>query len=127
MRLSSTIHQFFSKYLPHIKALSPLTIKAYRDCFKLFLPYAANYHGIKISSLQIAHVSVEVILDFLDSLEKQRHNSAKTRNSRLAAVSANSEGWRSVVIGGDHSVNIPCIEAFEGQEQRRAVDVEPRQ
>ncbi len=86
MRLSSAIHQFFSKYLPHIKALSPHTIKAYRDTFKLFLPFAANYHGIKISSLQIAHLSVEVVLDFLDSLEKQRHNSAKTRNSRLAAI-----------------------------------------
>ncbi len=86
MRLSSAIHQFFSKYLPHIKALSPHTIKAYRDTFKLFLPYAANYHGIKISSLQIAHLRVEVILDFLDSLEKQRQNSAKTRNNRLAAL-----------------------------------------
>jgi integrase/recombinase XerD len=86
MRLSSAIHQFFSKYLPHIKALSPHTIKAYRDTFKLFLPYAANYHGVKISSLQIAHLSVEVILDFLDNLETQRHNSAKTRNSRLAAL-----------------------------------------
>jgi len=86
MRLSSAIHQFFSKYLPHIKALSPHTIKAYRDTFKLFLPYAANYYGIKISSLQIAHLRVEVILDFLDNLEKQRQNSAKTRNSRLAAL-----------------------------------------
>ena len=86
MRLSAAIHQFFNKYLPHIKALSPHTIKAYRDTFKLFLPYAANYHGIKISSLQIAHLSVEVVLDFLDSLEKKRQNSAKTRNSRLAAL-----------------------------------------
>ena len=86
MRLSSAIHQFFCKYLPHIKALSPRTIKAYRDSFKLFLPYAANYYGIKISSLQIAHLRVEVILDFLDSLEKQRQNSAKTRNNRLAAL-----------------------------------------
>ena len=86
MRLSSTIHQFFNKYLPHIKALSPHTVKSYRDTFKLFLPYAANYHGIKISSLQIAHLRVEVILDFLDNLEKQRQNSAKTRNSRLAAL-----------------------------------------
>jgi site-specific recombinase XerD len=86
MRLSSAIHQFFNRYLPHIKAASPLTIKAYRDTFKLFLPYAANYHGIKISSLQITHLRVEVILDFLDSLEKQRQNSAKTRNSRLAAL-----------------------------------------
>jgi hypothetical protein len=65
MRLSSTIHQFFNKYLPHIKALSPHTVKSYRDTFKLFLPYAANYYGIKISSLQIAHLSVEVILEFL--------------------------------------------------------------
>ena len=31
MRLSLAIHQFFDKYLPHIKALSPHTIKAYRD------------------------------------------------------------------------------------------------
>ena len=86
MRLSSATHQFFSKYLPHIRALSPHTIKAYRDSFKLFLPFAANYHGINISSLQITHLSVEVVLDFLDSLEKQRKNSAKTRNSRLAAI-----------------------------------------
>jgi integrase/recombinase XerD len=86
MRLSAAIHQFFSRYLPHIKALSPHTVKSYRDTFKLFLPYAASYHGIKISSLQIAHLSVEVILDFLDNLEKQRQNSAKTRNSRLAAL-----------------------------------------
>ncbi len=86
MRLSSAIHQFFGRYLPHIRALSPHTIKAYRDTFKLFLPFAANYHGIKISSLQIAHLRVELILDFLDSLEKQRQNSAKTRNNRLAAL-----------------------------------------
>jgi site-specific recombinase XerD len=86
MRLSSATHQFFSKYLPHIRALSPHSIKAYRDSFKLFLPFAANYHGINISSLQITHLSVEVVLDFLDSLEKQRKNSAKTRNSRLAAI-----------------------------------------
>ena len=86
MRLSSAIHQFFGRYLTHIRALSPHTIKAYRDTFKLFLPFAANYHCIKISSLQIAHLRVELILDFLDSLEKQRQNSAKTRNNRLAAL-----------------------------------------
>jgi len=86
MRLSAAIHQFFSKYLLHIKAVSPHTIIAYRDAFKLFLPFAASYHGIKISSLQITHLSVEVVLDFLDSLEKKRYNSAKTRNSRLAAL-----------------------------------------
>ena len=86
MRLSTVIHQFFGRYLPHIKAVSPHTIKAYRDAFKLFLPYAAHYHGIKISSLRIAHLRVEVVLDFLDHLEKVRQNSAKTRNSRLAAI-----------------------------------------
>jgi site-specific recombinase XerD len=86
MRLSTVIHQFFSRYLPHIRALSPHTIKAYRDTFKLFLPFAASYHGIHISSLQVTHLSVEVVLDFLNSLEKERQNSAKTRNNRLAAI-----------------------------------------
>ena len=57
MRLSTAIHQFFEKYLPQIKGVSPHTIKAYRDTFKQFLPFAANYHGIKIVSLSLDHLS----------------------------------------------------------------------
>jgi site-specific recombinase XerD len=86
MRLSSVIHQFFEKYLPHIKGVSPNSIKAYRDTFKLFLPFAASHYGIQVASLSLNHLTPEVILSFLDHLESERKNSAKTRNHRLAAI-----------------------------------------
>ncbi len=86
MKLSSCIHQFFGQYLPRIKGVSTHTIKAYRDTFKIFLPFAAKYHGIKIDSLNLEHLSSELILTFLDELERGRKNLAKTRNDRLASL-----------------------------------------
>jgi len=86
MKLSTCIHRFFDQYLPHIKGVSPHTVKAYRDAFKLLLPFAAKYHGIKIESLRLEHVSSDLILSFLNQLEKERKNHPVTRNSRLAAI-----------------------------------------
>ena len=86
MKLTTCIHQFFERYLPQIKGASPNTIKAYRDTFKLFLPFAAGYHGIKVGSLSLNHLTPELILAFLDHLESERNNTAKTRNHRLATI-----------------------------------------
>lgn len=86
MRLSSYLHQFFDRYLPHIKGASGHSIQAYRDTFKLFLPFAANHFGIKIGSLTLSHFTPEVTLLFLDHLESKRKNTARTRNHRLAAI-----------------------------------------
>jgi site-specific recombinase XerD len=86
MKLSSCIYQFFDQYLVRIKGCSRQTIKGYRDAFSLFLPFAANHLGIKIESLQIEHLSAELILAFLDHLESDRNNMAITRNQRLAAI-----------------------------------------
>jgi len=86
MKLSVLIHQFFDRYLPHIKGVSPHTVKTYRDAFKLFVPFAATYHHITIKSLRIEHLSSELILAFLDGLERERNNLPKTRNQRLAAL-----------------------------------------
>jgi site-specific recombinase XerD len=86
MKLSTCIHQFFDQYLPRIKGSSGHTIKAYRDTFKLFLLFAADYHHIKIDSLSFDHLSYELILDFLHYLESKRNSSIRTRNQRLAAL-----------------------------------------
>ncbi len=86
MKLSTCIHRFFDQYLTHIKGVSPHTVKAYRDAFKLLMPFAAKYHGIKIESLRLEHVSSDLILSFLNQLEKERKNQAGTRNNRLAAI-----------------------------------------
>jgi integrase/recombinase XerD len=86
MKLASCVHKFFLYYLPHIKGVSPHTIMAYRDAFKIFLPFAANYYGIKIRSLKMEHISSELVLAFLQDLEQERKNTPKTRNQRLAAL-----------------------------------------
>jgi site-specific recombinase XerD len=86
MKLSTSIYQFFSQYLPHIKGCNQQTIKSYRDVFTLLLPFAAEYHAIKINSLKVDHLSSKLILAFLNHLEADRRNTVKTRNHRLAAI-----------------------------------------
>ena len=86
MKLSPCIRQFFDQYLPHIKGVSENTLKAYRDAFRLFLPFAARFYGIKIKSLRVEHLSSVLIIAFLEDLQKKRKNLVKTRNHRLAAL-----------------------------------------
>ncbi|MGB2930514.1 MAG: tyrosine-type recombinase/integrase [Desulfobacterales bacterium] len=86
MRLSTCIYQFFDQYLPRIKGSSRKTIKAYRDAFSLFLPFAAQHRSVKIDSLKIDHLSSDLILAFLYHLESERGNAGTTRNQRLAAL-----------------------------------------
>ena len=86
MMLISCVQKFFDQYLPGMKGCSVQTIKAYRDTYTLFLPFAAQYHCIKIKSLEIDHLTIDLILDFLDHLQTKRGNVVSTRNQRLAAI-----------------------------------------
>jgi len=86
MKLSPCIRQFFDQYLPHIKGVSEHTTQAYRDAFRLFLPFAARFYNIKIRSLRVEHLSSELIIAFLENLQRERKNLVKTRNHRLAAL-----------------------------------------
>ena len=86
MRLTSCVEQFLDLYHFRIKGSSQGTIKAYREALTLFLPFAAKYYSIKVASLSIDHLSLDVILAFLDYLESDRNNAANTRNQRLAVI-----------------------------------------
>ena len=86
MKLSTCLHQFFGNYLPHIKGVSGHTIKAYRDAFTLFIPFAAKKLKIKTGSLMLDHLTPDLVLSFLVDLEQKRQNSSMTRNHRLAAI-----------------------------------------
>jgi len=86
MRLTTCVEQFFDLYHFRIKGSSQGTITAYREALTLFLPFAAKYYSIKVASLSIDHLSLDVILAFLDYLESDRNNAANTRNQRLAVI-----------------------------------------
>jgi len=100
MNLSKYIYKFFNQYLPGIRGVNECTIKSYRDTFKLFLPYAAQYRSIKIESLKIKHISLDLIIAFLNHLEIDRSNIARTRNQRLAALKSMAKMIR--IIYPDH-------------------------
>jgi integrase/recombinase XerD len=111
MKLSKLVHQFFDHYLPSIKGVSPHTIKSYRDTFRLFLPFAADYYGIKIRSLRMEQISSDLILAFLDDLQRERKNLPKTRNHRLAALKSFAKMIRFMYpdmrVLADRIINIP--------------------
>ncbi len=86
MKLTTSVHHFFEQYLPRIKGYGPNTIKAYRDAFSLFLPFARDALDTPINSLQLEQLTPELIVNFLGWLEKERGNSSRTRNHRLAAI-----------------------------------------
>ena len=77
MKLSTCLNQFFIQYLPRIKGSSEKTVHSYRDAYRLFLPFAADYHHIKIASLRIEHLTVELIIAFLNHLEDNRRQRVK--------------------------------------------------
>lgn len=80
------MHQFFDHYLKHLKGASEKTIDSYRDAFTLFLPFAAQHHNVSVANLELKHLSFNAIVSFLDHIEDQRQNTARTRNQRLAAI-----------------------------------------
>jgi len=80
------MHRFFDQYLPRIKGSSINTIKGYRQTFTLFLPFAAEYLSQEIDTIFVEHLTPGLILAFLDYLEVQRSNTARTRNHRLATI-----------------------------------------
>jgi integrase/recombinase XerD len=84
--LAPTLQAFFTDRLMAQRQASPNTIAGYRDVFRLLLSYAAEQTGIEPCDLAIADLDAPLIAAFLDHLERDRGNSVRTRNHRLAAI-----------------------------------------
>lgn len=84
--LSILLESFFRRHLLAQRQASPSTIAAYRDALRLLLVFAAQRAGKSTSQLFIEELDRDVVLAFLDHLEKERNNSTRTRNCRLAAI-----------------------------------------
>jgi len=84
--LSPLLEAFFSDRLQRQRRASPHTVAAYRDAFRLLLGFAENRTGKAPSALFIADIDAPLVGAFLDHLERERANSVRTRNARLAAI-----------------------------------------
>ncbi len=83
---AATLQTFFTDRLIRQRQASPHTIGAYRDTFRLLLAFAEQRTGTAPSDLAITDLDAPLIGAFLDHLERERGNSVRTRNARLAAV-----------------------------------------
>jgi len=82
------VQAFFAEHLIQHRALSAQTVVAYRDAFMLFLDFATTRYAKSPATMELADITPELILAFLDHLEQERHNAVRSRNARLAALRA---------------------------------------
>ena len=80
------LQAFFSDRLLLQRHVSPHTIAAYRDTFRLLLVYTQEQLGKAPSGLRLEDLDAKLISHFLQHLEQQRGNGARSRNLRLAAI-----------------------------------------
>lgn len=84
--VAPTLQLFFTERLAKQRQASPETIRSYRNAMVLLLRFAQDRTGKAPSALEWDDLGAETISAFLDHLETDRHNTARSRNTRLAAV-----------------------------------------
>jgi integrase/recombinase XerD len=84
--LQALLQRFFTDRLMTQLEASPNTIAGYRDTFRLLLRYAGTQLKRSPVALRIEDIDAELVGAFLIHVETVRRNSARSRNTRLAAI-----------------------------------------
>ena len=82
----SLLERFFTQRLIAQRRVSSHTIASYRDTFRLLLQLVGKQLRKPPSGLALTDLDPALIGAFLDELEKERANSAPSRNLRLTAI-----------------------------------------
>jgi integrase/recombinase XerD len=80
------LESFFLDRLMRQRQVSPHTITSYRDTFRLLIQYAGRHLRKAPCELTIRDLDAPLLGTFLAHLEKERENSVRSRNVRLAAI-----------------------------------------
>ena len=88
LEFPALLQSFFTERLIQQRQASPHTVAAYRNSFRLLLRFAAERLRRDPSQLVIADLDADFLGEFLDHLERERGNCARSRNARLAALRA---------------------------------------
>jgi integrase/recombinase XerD len=84
--LAVLLRQFFMERLFMQMQASQHTIASYRDTFRLLLRFASAERGRPPTRLTVDDLDADLIGNFLTHLETTRSISARSRNTRLAAI-----------------------------------------
>jgi len=87
------LQAFFTDRLMRQRQASPHTIASYRDTFRLLFSFAKHRLKKAPSTLRLDDLDTPFLGAFLDHLERERGNSARSRNARLAALPGRPGGY----------------------------------
>lgn len=85
---AALVRAFFCERLLNQQNVSPHTLAAYRDTFRLLLAFLQRQQQQAPCRLTLSDLDAPTVLAFLEDLETGRGNSVRTRNARLAAIRA---------------------------------------
>ena len=86
--LAVSLQTYFTTFAHTQRDLSVNTIASYRDTWRMLLKYLTATLKIPADALDFDVVTATHVTGFLDHLEHERGNSARTRNARLTAIRA---------------------------------------
>jgi site-specific recombinase XerD len=86
LTFSELLQAYFTERLMQERAASPRTIESYRDTFRLLIAFAQRSLKKPPTKLSVHDLDAPFILQFLGYLERERGNSPRSRNVRLAAI-----------------------------------------
>jgi integrase/recombinase XerD len=86
--LAPYLSSFLREHLPKERRASLHTCEAYAHSFRLLIGFAARRLGVRPCRLEVEQLDAPLIPAFLEHIEADRGNSARTRNARLAAINA---------------------------------------
>lgn len=117
--LAPTLETFFTDRLARQRQASPHTVAAYRDTFRLLIGFAHTRTGKAPYQLDLADLDAPLIGAFLDHLERDRHNSVRTRNARLAAI--HSLFGYAALHHPEHAALLARVLAIPSKRHERAI------
>lgn len=86
--IAAPLQRYFTDFACTQRELSPNTISAYRDTWRLLIKHATTTLGVTADKIDLAMIDTELVSTFLNDLAVTRANSIATRNARLTAVRA---------------------------------------
>lgn len=86
--LAIALQQYFTSYAHAQRDLSPNTIAAYRDTWRMLIKHLTKVLSVAADEIDFEALNADLVTGFLDHLELERGNSVSTRNARLTAIRA---------------------------------------
>lgn len=117
--LAAQLQTYFTVFAHTQRDLSPHTIAAYRDTWRMLITFLAASTNTRVERIDFNDINAEAGTAFLDHLEHDRGNSVATRNARLCAIRAVLA--HTLIDHIDHAATISRVLAIPPKRHPRPI------